>query len=221
MVQPDAIVFDLDGTLIDSEAHWDTARRTIASEDQVRWPEESTRATMGMSTQEWSAHLTSEVGVAGTPQEIADRVIDVMASWHADGTIAILPGAVTAVRRMAEVAPLAVASSSPRRLIDTAIGRLGITDLISVSVSTEEVARGKPAPDGFLEACRQLGADPSRCVAVEDSTNGLLSALAAGMKVVAVPPHFHPPAPETLDRVAAVIPDLDALTPALIADLFR
>ncbi|MDO5535247.1 MAG: HAD-IA family hydrolase, partial [Propionibacteriaceae bacterium] len=127
---------------------------------------------------------------------------------------------VDAVHRMAEIAPLAVASSSPRVLIEAGLELLGVAHLVSVVVSTEEVDRGKPHPDGFLAACRQLQVDPTAAVAIEDSTNGIASALAAGMKVVAVPPHFHPPAPDVLARAHAVIGDLDALTVDLVRGLF-
>lgn len=217
---PHAIVFDMDGTLTDSEEMWDVVRRGLAHEAGLAWPEDSTTAMMGMSTPEWSAHLTVVVGLGGTPQQAAERTIDAIADAYAAGDIPVLPGAVDAVRRMADVAPLAVASSSPRRLIEAGLELLGVRDLVGVIVSTEEVERGKPAPDGYLAACHELGVDPGAAAAVEDSANGITSALAAGMKVVAVPPRFHPPADEVLRRAHAVIDDLDALTPTLVRALF-
>lgn len=217
---PRGIVLDMDGTLTDSEQTWDVVRRGLAAADGVPWPEEATTAMMGMSTPEWSAYLVETVGLKGTPEDAAARTIGGMAEAYATGQIPVLGGAVDAVRRMAEIAPLAVASSSPAVLIDAGLELLGIGELVGVRVSTESVARGKPAPDGFLEACRQLGLDPAETVAVEDSTNGLASALAAGMKVVAVPPHFHPPAPEMLARAHVVIDHLDELTEGLVRGLF-
>lgn len=217
---PQAIVFDMDGTLTDSEEEWDVIRRGLAAEDGVPWPEGATQAMMGMSTPEWSTYLVESVGLAGTPEEAAERTISGMADAYAAGRIPLLPGAADAVRRMAALAPLAVASSSPRRLIEAGLGLLGVRDLVGVIVSTEEVARGKPHPDGFLAACEQLGVDPAATVAIEDSTNGVKSALAAGMKVVVVPPRFHPPAAEVLDRAHVVIDNLDALTVDLVHGLF-
>ena len=214
-----AVVFDMDGTLTDSEQEWDVVRRGLAAEEGIAWPEEATRAMMGMSTPEWSAYLVGTVGLSGTPEEAARRTIDGMAAAYREGRIPVLHGAVDAVHRMAEVAPLAVASSSPRSLIEAGLDLLGVRDLVAVVVSTEEVDRGKPHPDGFLAACAALRVDPASTVAVEDSTNGLRSALAAGMKVVAVPPRFHPPAEDVLGRVHAVIDDLDALTVELVEGL--
>lgn len=217
---PLAIVLDMDGTLTDSEETWDAVRRGLAEEAGVPWPEDATTAMMGMSTPEWAGYLHEVVGIGDSAEDAATRTIDAMRTAYEDGRIPILPGATDAVRRMAEVAPLAVASSSPRVLIEAGLGLLGVRELVGVVVSTEEVERGKPAPDGYLAACEQLQVDPAATVAVEDSTNGLRSALAAGMKVVAVPPHFHPPAQEALDRCDAVIPELDRLTADLVRGLF-
>ena len=216
-----AVVFDMDGTLTDSEEEWDIVRRQLAADEGIAWPEEATKAMMGMSTPEWSTYLVESVGLSGTPDEAARRTIDAMADAYREGRIPLLHGAKDAVHRMAEIAPLAVASSSPRVLIEAGLDLLGVRDLIAVTVSTEEVARGKPHPDGFLAACDQLRVDPTATVAIEDSTNGLKSALAAGMKVVAVPPRFHPPAEDVLARAHAVIDDLDALTVDLVDGLFR
>jgi len=172
---------------------------------------------MGMSTGEWSAYLVDVVGLPMTAPEAARATVEAMAA-HYRGGIDLLPGAVAAVRRMAERYPVAIASSSPRLLIDTAVEVMGLADVLSATVSTEEVERGKPSPDGYLRACELLGADPRQCVAVEDAPNGLLSALAAGMAVVAVPPHFHPPAADLLARTT-VIETLDELTHELVAGL--
>lgn len=215
-----AVVFDMDGTLTDSEQEWDVVRRGLAEADRLAWPEEATKAMMGMSTPEWSAYLVETVGLFGSAEEVARRTIDAMADAYREGRIPVLHGAVDAVNRMAEIAPLAVASSSPRVLIEAGLGLLGVRDKVAVVISTEEVARGKPHPDGFLAACDALRVDPAATLAIEDSTNGLKSALAAGMRVVAVPPRFHPPAPDVLARAHAVIDDLDALTVDLVQSLF-
>lgn len=214
---PDAVVFDLDGTLTDTEAIWDVVRRRLAAEAGLAWPDGATQAMMGMSTREWSGFLVETVGLPVTPEQAAQQTVDVMAAHYRTG-ITVLPGAVEAVRRMAQRYPVAIASSSPRTLIDTAVEMLGLADVLAATVSTEEVERGKPAPDGYLRACELIGAHPLRSIAVEDAPNGLLSALAAGMTVIAVPPHFHPPAAELLAQTT-VIGTLDELTHELVESL--
>ena len=216
---PAAVVFDMDGVLIETEPIWDKVRRRLAAEDGLSWPEASTPIMMGLSTQEWAEHLTDVVGFGGTWQEVAQRVIDGMAEEYATGGLPVLPGAVEAVHRMAGLVPTAIASSSPRRLIDLVVARLELGDSLAVTVSTEEVPRGKPYPDGYLRACELMGLDPARSVAVEDSTNGVLSAHAAGMAVVCVPPGFHPPAEKPLELCSAVLDTLDGLTEDLVRSL--
>ena len=216
MTLPAAVVFDMDGILIETEPIWDKVRRRLATEDGLSWPEASTPIMMGLSTQEWAEHLTEVVGFSGTWEGTAQRVIDGMADEYATGGLPVLPGAVEAVRRMAGLVPTAIASSSPRRLIDLVVARLDLGELLTVTVSTEEVPRGKPFPDGYLKACELLGVDASASVAVEDSTNGVLSAHAAGMTVVCVPPGFHPPAEDTLALCGAVLDTLDGLTEDLL-----
>jgi len=209
---PAAVVFDMDGILIETEPIWDKVRRRMAAEDGLSWPDGSTPIMMGLSTREWAEHMTDVIGIPGTWEEVAQRTIDGVAGEYASGGLPVLPGAVEAVRRMAGLVPTAIASSSPRRLIDLVVSRLDLGDALTMTVSTEEVARGKPFPDGYLRACELLGSDPARSVAVEDSTNGVRSAFAAGMKVVCVPPGFHPPAEDTLALCAAVLDTLDGLT---------
>lgn len=219
MSRPAAVVFDMDGILIETEPIWDTVRRRLAAEDGLTYPDSSTPIMMGLSTQEWAEHLVDVVGFEGPWQQVAQRVIDAVAEEYATGGLPVLPGAVEAVRRMAGLVPTAIASSSPRRLIDLVVARLGLGEALSVTVSTEEVLRGKPYPDGYLRACELLGVDATQSVAVEDSTNGVRSAHAAGMAVVCVPPGFHPPAEDTLALCAAVLGTLDDLTEDLVVSL--
>lgn len=214
---PAAVVFDLDGTLVDTEAYWDVVRRGLARDAGVAWPDGATQAMMGMSTGEWSRFLAEEVGFPYPPEECAGRTIDAMVAHYRSG-VTLLPGALEAVRRMGQRYPLAIASSSPRLLIDTFVEVMDLADLIPVTVSTEEVERGKPAPDGFLRACELLDVNPGRAIAVEDSTNGIVSARAAGMTVVSVPPHFHPPSADVLAGTT-VIETLEGLTYDLVERL--
>jgi HAD superfamily hydrolase (TIGR01509 family) len=213
-----AVVFDMDGILIDSEGIWDEVRRGLARAENLSWPDEATPAMMGMSTPEWAAYLSETVGLTGTPEEIADRVIDGVADRYAEHLPAIAGGA-EAVRRMAEDHVVGVASSSPRRLIDLVIHELGLDGLFAATVSTEEVAAGKPAPDGYLRACELLGVKPRDAVGIEDSTNGLKSLHNAGMAVIHVPPSFHAPTEEVRALADAIIPSLDELTEDLLTTL--
>lgn len=212
----DALVFDMDGTLTDSEAWWDEIRRDLAAQDGVPWPDDATTAMMGMSTPEWSAYLADVVGLDGDAHRSARRTIETLTRWYHERGVPVLPGAVDAVRRVAALLPIGLATSSPREHVDAILDELGITDLFGATVSTEECRAGKPDPAAYLRAAELLGVDPTRCAAVEDSANGIRSALAAGMTVVAIPPHFHPPAPEVLDRCAAVLGSIDELTADLL-----
>jgi HAD superfamily hydrolase (TIGR01509 family) len=209
-----AIVFDLDGILLDSEQVWDEVRQEYVQRAGGRWRESATQDMMGMSSPEWSRYLRDELGVPEEPEAINDAVVRGMAERY-ERELPLLPGATEAVRRMAGRWPLALASSSNRPVIDVVLDRMGVAELFGATVSSEEVARGKPAPDVYLEAARRLGVDPSASVAVEDSSNGIRSAHGAGMRVLAIPnPHF-PPAPDAL-ALATVLPGLDALTPEAV-----
>ncbi|WP_370945765.1 HAD family hydrolase [Amycolatopsis sp. cg5] len=198
----DGVVFDLDGVLVDSEQIWDEVRRRFVAEHGGAWTDEATRAQQGMSTPEWARYLAG-LGVDLPPDEIADEVIRRMAERYAEGP-PVITGGPEAVRAVAAAYPVAIASSSPQVLIDSFLVATGLEDLVKVALSSEKVAKGKPAPDVYLEATRRLGVDASRCAAVEDTTNGLKAALAAGMTVYAVPnPHF-PPDPAVLERTTVL-----------------
>jgi HAD superfamily hydrolase (TIGR01509 family) len=128
----------------------------------------------------------------------------------------LIDGAVDAVRAIAARWPVAIASSSNPELIEVVLRVSGLDDVVRVAVSSQEVARGKPAPDVYLEAARRLGVDPNASLAVEDSENGIRSAHAAGMKVVGVPnPHF-PPSDGALALADEVVPSIRELTPELV-----
>lgn len=216
-MEPVAIVFDLDGVLVDSEQVWDDVRRQLVADRGGRWTPGATTAMQGMSTPEWSAHLGT-LGAAGTPDELARAVIEAMAERYREH-VPLLPGAVEAVTALAGRWPLAVASSSPPELIAAVLAAAGVAGRFRAVVSSEQVARGKPAPDVYLAAAAALGVPAAGCVAVEDSANGLRSAAAAGMTVVAVPnPHFPPP-PDALALAAATVATPAGLTAELIAQL--
>jgi HAD superfamily hydrolase (TIGR01509 family) len=211
----EAVVFDLDGVLIDSESVWDAARRAVVAHTGGHWRESATTAMMGMSSPEWSGYLHDELGVPLEPREINARVVErVLASYTQE--LPLLPGAVEAVKRLSARWPLGLASSANRPVIDAVLEKAGVREDFTITVSGEEVAHGKPAPDVYLAAARKLGVEPVDAAAVEDSTNGLRSAAAAGMLVVAVPNPEFPPDADALELADLVIESLDRLTPASI-----
>jgi HAD superfamily hydrolase (TIGR01509 family) len=212
----EAIVFDMDGVLIESEEVWDAVREKYVRERGARYDDEIQRAMMGMSSHEWSRYLHETAGVPDEPEEINAEVVRRMLDAYRE-RLPLFDGAVDAVRRLADRYPLAVASSSNRPLIDTVLDVAGLTQYFRATVSSEEVPRGKPAPDVYLEAARRLGVEPDRCAAVEDSHSGIRSAKAAGMLVIAIPNPSYPPDAEALAQADVVIRSLDELTPELIA----
>jgi HAD superfamily hydrolase (TIGR01509 family) len=214
----EAVFFDQDGVLIDSEGAWDGARRAVVAENGGRWKPQATRAMMGMSAPEWTRYLHDELGVALEPEEIGARVVERLLAGYAR-ELPLLPGAVDAVRRIAARWPVALASSANREVIDAVLKASGLDGVFGATVAGEEVARGKPAPDIYLEAARRLGVDPTRSAAVEDSSNGLRAAAAAGMTVVAFPNREFPPDPGALELSAVVLDSLDELSPELLEHL--
>jgi HAD superfamily hydrolase (TIGR01509 family) len=211
----EAVVFDLDGVLLQSEEVWDAVRERYVREAGGRYDEEVQRAMMGMSAPEWSRYLHEEAGVREDREDINRDVVERMLDAYRR-ELPLLPGAVEAVRRTAESLPLALASSSNREIFEAVLNLAGIADCFSATVSSEEVARGKPAPDVYLEAARRLGAEPERCAAVEDSHAGIRSAKSAGMRVVAIPNASYPPDDEALELADAVVRSLDDLTVSVL-----
>jgi HAD superfamily hydrolase (TIGR01509 family) len=213
-----AVVFDLDGVLIDSEPVWEQVRREYVAEHGGRWRPDSQQRLMGMSTPEWSSYLATELGVDAPPSRIAHEVVEEVGRRY-ETDLPLMPGAVEAVQRLASRWPLGLASSAARPLIDRVLAATGMTSLFKVTVSTEEVRRGKPAPDVYLTVAERLAIAPAQTVAVEDSSNGLRSASAAGMVVVAVPHPRYPPAPDALARADLVLRSLDDLRPEVLEKL--
>ena len=216
----EAVVFDLDGVLLDTEELWDEARQEIAEERGRRWPPDAQQAMMGMSSPEWSRYMHDVIGVPEPPDRISQEVVERMTELYRR-QLPLIDGAVEAVRRIAVRWPLAIASSSNRPLIDLFLELTGTEELFRATVSSEEVANGKPAPDVYLEAAARLAVAPGRCAAVEDSENGIRSASSAGMRVVAIPNRVFPPGPEALVLADAVLGSLDELTPDVVSGARR
>jgi HAD superfamily hydrolase (TIGR01509 family) len=213
-----AVVFDLDGVLVDSEELWSAAREQLVRERGGTWPANATRAMMGMSSPEWSRYLHDELHVDMSPVAISSDVVARLAKLY-EQELPLLAGATDTVASLAARWPLGLASSSNREIIDLVLDRAGLARHFDVTVSSEEVARGKPAPDVYLEAVRRLDVPREQCVAIEDSENGLRAAAAAHMLVVAVPNRAFPPVGGALEVAAVVVDSLDELTPSLIESL--
>jgi len=210
-----AVVFDMDGVLVDTEHLWDDVREELTTEWGGRYTPAAQEAMMGMSSREWSHYLHETVGLREQPETINAEVVRRMLARY-EVELPVVPGAVDAVRRLhAEGLRLAVASSSNRELIDAVLRRLELTDLFAVTVSSEEVARGKPAPDVYLETARRLDVDPTLCAAIEDSASGIRAAHAAGMRVLAYPNRHYPPSAEALALADSVLDTVDEL-PAVL-----
>jgi len=213
-----AVVFDLDGVLVDSEPVWEQVRRGLVAERGGHWAPDAQRRIMGMSTPEWARYLSKDLGVALPPDELARMVIDRMDARYREN-VPLMDGAVDAVTRIAARWPLAVASSAPVTLIETVLQSVGLRACFKAVMSTEQVARGKPAPDIYLAVTAELGCAPPDCAAVEDSSNGLRSAAAAGLRVIAIPQPEYPPDPDALAQASLVLPSLAGLTADAVAAL--
>jgi HAD superfamily hydrolase (TIGR01509 family) len=211
----EAVIFDLDGVVVDSEHVWDDARKELAAERGRPWPEQASRDMMGMSSLEWSSYMHDVVGLLDPPEEISAKVVRRLEELYRR-ELPLIDGAVEAIERLAERWPLGLASSSNRELIDLVLELSGLARYFLVTVSSEEVPRGKPAPDVYLDATRRLGVAPARCVAIEDSENGVRSAKAAGMRVLVIPNPRYPPAENALALADEVLMSIRELTPGII-----
>ncbi|MGI8306723.1 HAD family hydrolase [Saccharopolyspora hattusasensis] len=214
-----AVVFDMDGVLVESEHLWERMWAKFAAARGKTWTVEQTRQVQGMSAPEWSAFLADFSATSDSAAETERLVVDDMIAALDGGEIELLPGAEKMVTEVAARAPIALASSAPRRLIDAVLGRHGLTRHFSATVSSAEVPKGKPSPDVYLSAADKLGQHPQHCLAVEDSSNGLRAAAAAGMTVVAIPNSDYPPAEDALAKASYIATDLDDVRSRLVSGL--
>jgi beta-phosphoglucomutase-like phosphatase (HAD superfamily) len=212
----DAVIFDLDGVLLESEQVWNQAKAELTQEHGGRWRESAARDMMGMSSPEWSRYLHDELGVPLDPAEISAEVVARVERIYRQG-LPWIEGAEAGVGRLARHWPLGLASSSNREIIDLFLSLSGLGGSFAGTVSSEEVPRGKPSPDVYLEAARRLEVAAEACTAIEDSENGIRAARAADMRVLALPNPEWPPDPGVLGLADAVLGSLAELTPELVS----
>ncbi len=204
----EAVVFDLDGLLVDSERYWNEARRVMAAERGIDWNADDHRACMGVSTRTWASYMIRRLNLDLEPEQVEAHIIGTMADLYAH-RIPYLPGAVDAVHLAALHFRTGLASGSPRVLIDAVTNATDMHQQFQAIVCSDELPRGKPAPDVYLKAAELLGVRPDRCVCVEDSANGILSGRNAGMYVIAVPDlRYAPPPPDILQQASCVLGSL-------------
>jgi HAD superfamily hydrolase (TIGR01509 family) len=215
MTRIEAVIFDLDGVIVDSEHVWDEVREELARDRGGHWHEGAQADMMGMSSTEWSRYMHDVIGIADTPEQINAEVVRRMRERY-ESDLTFAPGAVDAARRLSREFRLAIASSANRPLIELAVARAGLDDVFEATVSSEEVPHGKPSPDVYLEAASRLGIGPSRCAAVEDSGNGLRSAHGAGMRVIAIPNRRYPPPPDALALADVTLQSIADLTAEIV-----
>jgi HAD superfamily hydrolase (TIGR01509 family) len=210
-----AVIFDLDGVLVDAEVWWDEVRQTWAAEHGRAWSQADQAAVMGANSLGWAGIIRERLELDLLDQQIVDEIVAAMVERYRTRGAPRIAGAVDAVQRLAATGlPLAIASSSHQAVIDAALNSLGISNLFRVVVASDEVAHGKPAPDVYLLTARRLGVDPTGCLVVEDSLNGVLAGRAAGMTVALVPNASVPPAAgarEAASMILSSLAELDGL----------
>lgn len=214
-----AVVFDLDGVLVDSEHLWEENWAAYSARHGIQWTDRDTATVQGMSAPEWAAYLARRSGTSESVQQVEDAVVDGMIAAIKAGEAPLLPGAGEMVREVSARAPVALASSAARRVIDAVLATHELTAEFTATVSSAEVARGKPSPDVYREAARRLGHDGKKCLGVEDSSNGIRAAAAAGLTVVALPNPTYPPKPDAIELAARVAESNDDAREILLAYL--
>jgi HAD superfamily hydrolase (TIGR01509 family) len=215
----EGVVFDLDGVLTDTEHLWEENWSSYSGHHGRAWEPRHTMALMGMSTPETARYLAEHTGSGEPPPGIAARLTDWMIDALRNGRVILAPGASQLVAAVACRVPIALASSAPRRMIDAVLDATGLAPQFTAAVSSEEVTRGKPSPDVYLEAARRIGRDPRRCLGVEDSSNGIKAAVAAGLAVIALPNRLYPPRPDVLALCTMVASSLAEVQDGLVTRL--
>ena len=211
----EAIIYDMDGVLVDSEVYWDKSRVEFASDRGKVWSDDFQRLAMGRSTVGWATVMQEQLGLDETIDDIiAEMKARVIA--HYEERMPTRPGALESVALMQRHFRVGLASGSPTEIIKAVLSITGLDQIFEVMIYGDEVARGKPAPDIYLEALKVLGVSPANSLGIEDSANGLRSLKAAGMFAVAAPSPGYPLPDDVLALADAHITTLEAFSPDLV-----
>lgn len=213
-----AVMFDMDGLLVDSEPVWDEARSMMARSVGKSWNRADHKAVMGVSTEEWVDYMIRRLDLNLPPQTVETEIIAQMVALY-ERRIPFFKGASKAVALAADAFPTGLASGSPRRLIDTVTRHPALKDKFKAILSADQTGRGKPAPDVYLAAAAALAVAPEVCVCLEDSGNGILAGKSAGMRVIAIPDPRFPPSTEKLAQADVILESLSQFSLATIAGL--
>jgi HAD superfamily hydrolase (TIGR01509 family) len=213
-----AVIFDIDGLLVDSEASWFQAGVEFMQQHGKTWTEDDHQLNMGSAPAQWAQYIREHFGLALSPQVIQAAVTGLVSQQYEE-SLPLLPGAIQAVRVAASAYEVALASGSPPELINRVVSLTRLERFLKATVSGSDVTRGKPAPDIYFEAAHRLGVPPKQCVGIEDSANGIASVKAAGMFCIAVPTPAYPVPQEILDSADRVLSSLEAFSVGLVQSL--
>jgi HAD superfamily hydrolase (TIGR01509 family) len=213
----EAVIFDMDGLLVDSEPVWFEARQELFARFGKQWTEHDQAGLMGVSTSTWVDYVWKRLEGAMTREEVLETIVGIMAASYERGDVPLLPGAGDALDYCIPRYRVGLASGSPRVLIDAALTGADWHRCFEVVVSSDECAHGKPAPDVYLEALRRLHVSPERAVVVEDSSAGVRAGKAANVRVVAIPRAYTAPDDPAIELADARIDSLHSLSEVLVA----
>lgn len=214
----EAVIFDMDGLLVDSEPVWDEARAAMAAHYGQTWTQTDHFNVMGVNTDVWAAYMIKRLDLSLSPIAVRDEVIDQMVAMYRR-QIPFRPFAVEAVQWAVGHYPTALASGSPRKLVDIVTQADELQGCFQEVLVADEVGTGKPDPAVYLETARRLGVAPEACVCLEDSANGVLSGHRARMFVINVPDPRYPLTTQQAGYADMVLESLRDFTAATIQQL--
>jgi len=210
-----AVIFDMDGLLVDTEPLWFRARAELFQSHGLAWTEADQIKCMGVSTAFWAELMADRLDGRMQPDEIVDDIVERMTAYYRASEVELLPGAQEALAWCRANYPLGLASGSHKQLVRAAVEGMGWAPLFTEILSSDDCAAGKPAPDVYLEVIRRLGVQPEETAIIEDAPSGILAGHAAGARVIAVPNRHLPPPEEVLAKADVIIETLESIKRAL------
>ena len=213
-----AVIFDMDGVLVDSEEYWWQSRVAFAEQLGKVWSFDDQRTAMGRNTVEWARVMQERLQIDMPLDEIIERVRGGVIA-RLEQRLPVLPGALEAVQKAASAYPVALASGSPKLVIDTVMQLTGLDKVFEHIVYADDMAHGKPAPDVYFETARRLGIAPENCIGIEDSGNGVRALHAAGMYIIAVPSPGFALRDDVLALAHRTLPSLESFSVELVREI--